>query len=615
GMVIGLTPLPDWAPVFKDPKTGEVGVQYTMDIIEPCGLVKFDYLGLKTLSLIRYAEEIVNKHRKPGEPEFKTEDVSESDEETFKMLSKGDSVAIFQFESPGMQKILKQFQPEKLEDLVALNALYRPGPMDYIPKYMEGKWHPETIEYPDPSLEGLLKETYGVMVYQEQVMKVAQIIAGFSLGGADMLRRAMGKKKIDVLMAKKKEFEDGAVKNGYTKEHADEIFEIMIPFAGYGFNKSHAAAYSVLAYRTAWLKCHKPAEFMAANLTNEIASTDTLPVYIQEARRMGIPVDPPDVNRSDIVFDVVDGHIVFGLKGIKGVGESAAQNVVDERNANGQYKDFLDFLERVDLKTVNKRALEALIKTGAFDNLDKNRPTLMQNMERAVSYVEQMKKSKEEGASLFEMAGEKEFSDFVYEEVEDLPKMEKLNQEKEFIGIYVSGHPLDDWRKAIESCATLTSANIEREAVAAKAYLESVPEGERWKRRNSGKAYVAIGMVSELKPYRTKKGDDMCFGKLQDLTGFLEVTFFAKTWGAVRGQISEGKVVALKGTLDASRETPSFLVDELLDIASLQERAIQQVHIQLEDQFCDEKRIQELRDFVFSKQGNCLPYFHLNTAH
>ena len=242
--------------------------------------------------------------------------------------------------------------------------------MDYIPKYMEGKWHPETIKYPDPSLEGLLKETYGVMVYQEQVMKVAQIIAGFSLGGADMLRRAMGKKKIDVLMGKKKEFEEGAMKLGHTKEHADEIFDIMVPFAGYGFNKSHAAAYSVLAYRTAWLKCHKPAEFMAANLTNEITSTDTLPVYIQEARRMGIPVDPPDVNRSDIVFDVVDGHIVFGLKGIKGVGESAAQNVVDERNANGQYKDFLDFLERVDLKTVNKRALEALIKTGAFDNLD-----------------------------------------------------------------------------------------------------------------------------------------------------------------------------------------------------------------------------------------------------
>ncbi|MBP5447214.1 MAG: hypothetical protein J6X95_03825 [Treponema sp.] len=285
---------------------------------------------------------------------------------------------------------------------------------------------------------------------------------------------------------------------------------------------------------------------MAANLTNEITSTDTLPVYIQEARRLGIPVDPPDVNRSDIYFDVVDGHIVFGLKGIQGVGESAAQCVVDERAKNGPYKDFLDFLERVDTKTVNKRALEVLIKTGAFDSLGQNRPTHLQNMERAVSYIDQMKNSKEEGASLFEAVGEKEFSDFVFEEVEDLPKMEKLNQEKECIGIYVSGHPLDDYRKVIESCATLTSANLEREATAAKAYLESVPEGERWKRRNSGKAYVAIGMISELKPYRTKKGDDMCFGKIQDLTGFLEVTFFAKTWGVVRAQLSEGKVVALK---------------------------------------------------------------------
>ena len=613
GMVIGLTPLPDWAPVFKDPKTGEVGVQYTMDIIEPCGLVKFDYLGLKTLSLIRYAEQIVNKHRKPGEPEFKTEDVSESDEETFKMLSKGDSVAIFQFESAGMQKILKQFQPEKLEDLVALNALYRPGPMDYIPKYMEGKWHPETIKYPDPSLEGLLKETYGVMVYQEQVMKVAQIIAGFSLGGADMLRRAMGKKKIDVLMGKKKEFEEGAMKLGHTKEHADEIFDIMVPFAGYGFNKSHAAAYSVLAYRTAWLKCHKPAEFMAAHLTNEITSTDTLPVYIQEARRMGIPVDPPDVNRSDIVFDVVDGHIVFGLKGIKGVGESAAQNVVDERNANGQYKDFLDFLERVDLKTVNKRALEALIKTGAFDNLDKNRPTLMQNMERAVSYVEQMKKSKEEGASLFEMAGEKEFSDFVYEEVEDLPKMEKLNQEKEFIGIYVSGHPLDDYRQIIENCATLTSQNLEREVKNAQALAATVPEGDRWKRNNNGKSLVAVGMIGELRQIRTKSDKDMAFAKLQDLTGFLDITMLPKPWEILRTQIADGKVVALKGRVDVSRETPSFLVDELVDMNSLKERSIQQIHISLQAGTISEIQMQELRDFLLSRQGNCSLFFHLDT--
>lgn len=625
GMVIGLTELPNWAPVFKDPKTGEVGVQYTMDIIEPCGLVKFDYLGLKTLSLIRYAENIINKHRKEGEPEFHTEQVSETDKETFEMLDRGDSVAIFQFESPGMQKILRQARPGTLEELVALNALYRPGPMDYIPQYIEGKWKPETIHYPDPALEDLLKETYGVMVYQEQIMWVAQIIAGFSLGGADMLRRAMGKKKPEVLMGKKKDFVEGAMKKGHSQKHAEEIFEIMVPFAGYGFNKSHAAAYSVLAYRTAWLKCHKPAEFMAANLTNEIASTDTLPVYIEEARRMGIPVDPPDVNRSDIIFDVVDGHIVFGLKGIKGMGEAAAQAIVEEREQNGPYKTFMDFMERAWLRPVkddvgnekrpmNKKAVEVLIKTGGFDHLDKNRPTLLQNLERAVEYVEAMNKEKENGQnSLFEASGEKEFSEFVFEEVEDLPKMEKLNQEKECIGIYVSGHPLDDYRSIIEKCATVTSATIEREAKNAEAVKAAVPENERWKNRSSGKSYIAVGMLGDIKPYRTKKGDDMAFAKLQDLTGFFDITIFPKIWGVVRTKISDGNVVAFRGTLDGSRETPSFLVEELLDLNSLKEHSIQQVHIQLEEQNFSEVQIQHLRDFLFAKQGQCSVYFHIET--
>ncbi len=377
GMVIGLTALPNWAPVFKDPKTGEVAVQYTMDIIEPCGLVKFDYLGLKTLSLIRYAEDIINKHKSPNEPDFKTEKVSETDTKTFDLFCRGDSVAIFQFESPGMQKILRQCQPRCVEELVALNALYRPGPMDYIPQYIDGKWNPSTVHYPDPCLENILKETYGVMVYQEQVMQVSQKIAGFSLGSADMLRRAMGKKKPEVLMGKKVEFEEGAIKQGFTKEHADEIFEIMIPFAGYGFNKSHAAAYTVLAYRTGWLKANKPAEFMAANLTNEINSTDKLPVYIEEARKMGIPVDPPDINRSDSIFDVVDGHIVFGLTGIKGMGEMAAHLIIEEREKNGPYISFIDFMERISSKGINKKVIEVLIKTGAFDKLGQNRATLI----------------------------------------------------------------------------------------------------------------------------------------------------------------------------------------------------------------------------------------------
>ena len=615
GMVIGLTPLPNWAPVFKDPKTGEVGVQYTMDIIEPCGLVKFDYLGLKTLSLIRYAESIINKHKKPGEEDLVTANVSESDKETFEMFCRGDTIAVFQFESPGMQKYMKRLKPSCIEDLVAMNALYRPGPMQFIDTFIEGKNNPSTVHYPDPSLEDLLKETYGVMVYQEQVMKVAQIIAGFSLGAADMLRRAMGKKKLNVLMEKKKEFEEGALKNGHSIEHADEIFDIMVPFAGYGFNKSHAAAYSVLAYRTAWLKCHYPAEFMAANLTNEINSADKLPAYIEEARKMGIPVDAPDINRSDVIFDVIDGHIIFGLKGIKGMGEAAAAIIVNEREKNGAYKSFMDFLQRVDLKTVTRKPVEVLIKTGAFDKLGQNRPTLLQNLEKAMAYAESINQSKQNGQnSLFEEAGEKEFVDFVFEEVEDFPQMEKLNKEMECIGIYVSGHPLDDYRKIITGCATISSENVERESKNAVAEAAAIPENEKWRARNSGKQYTAVGMLTELRTVRTKKGDEMAFAKLQDFTGFLSLTFFPKVWGVLRSQFKEGDVVALKGKLDSSREEPSFLVDENVDLNSLKERVIQEVHIQLKRDAQDELKLRNLRDFLFAKQGQCSVFFHIDTV-
>ncbi|MDD7697870.1 MAG: DNA polymerase III subunit alpha, partial [Spirochaetia bacterium] len=621
GMVIGLTALPNWAPVFV--AEGKVAVQYTMDIIEPCGLVKFDYLGLKTLSLIRYAEDIVNKHKKPDEQDFLTSEVSETDEKTFDLFCRGDSVAVFQFESPGMQKILRQAKPRRLEELVALNALYRPGPMDYIPQYIEGKWKPETIHYPDPCLEDILKETYGVMVYQEQVMQVSQRIAGFSLGGADMLRRAMGKKKPEVLMGKKKEFIEGAIKQGFTEQHAADIFEIMIPFAGYGFNKSHAAAYSVLAYRTGWLKAHKPAEFMAANLTNEINSTDGLPFYISESRRIGIPVDPPDINRSDKTFDVVDGRIVFGLKGIKGMGDAAATVIIDERNANGPYESFINFVERAGIKVVdgkravNNKAIEVLIKTGAFDKFGINRPTLLQNMEHAIDYATEKHLGAESGqVSLFEESGEKEFVDFTFEEVEDLPTMEKLNLEKECIGIYVSGHPLDDYRKIIEQSATLTSENIERETRIAKSQKEQTGSQNQnpWQTRNSGKTYTVIGMIQELKLIRTKKGDEMAFATLQDFNGTIDLTFFPKTWGAIRQQVHTDAVYAFKGKLDASNEEPSVLVDSLEDISSLQINSIHEVHIQLDKNLKDEFEIQELKNFLFGTSGNCLVYFHIETA-
>lgn len=651
GMVIGLTELPDWAPVFKDAKTGEVAVQYTMDIIEDCGLVKFDYLGLKTLSLIRYAEDIINRHKKPEEPVFVTANVSETDSETFDLFDRGDSVAVFQFESPGMQKILRQVKPRCIEELVALNALYRPGPMDYIPQYIDGKWKPETIHYPDPCLEGLLKETYGVMVYQEQVMLVSQKIAGFSLGAADELRRAMGKKKPDVLMGKKKEFIEGAIKQGFTEKHADDIFEIMIPFAGYGFNKSHAAAYTVLAYRTGWLKCHYPAAFMAANLTNELTSTDGVPQYIEESKRMGLTVVPPDINESYSEFDAVGDKIIFAFRGMKGMGKEAADAIVNERNKNGPYKSFMDFLERciplqetsTDSETgkvtkkslLNSKSVEVCIKTGAFDKFGQNRPTLLLNMEEAIKYVNDKNNGTDNGqGDLFGDTDEKVYADFQFKEVPDLPTMEKLNLEMEVIGCYVSGHPLDDYKDVIKKCVTLTSSDMVRasqEAAIEKASLQANGTNS-WAARNTGKLHTVLGFLHDLHIIRTKKGTgpEMAFAKLQDYSGEIDMTFFPSVWNdkvdknsgqilkeGLYRKIKDQTITAFKGKVEAKENfddsAPAFLVESLEDANSLKEKSIQEIHISLESNFHDEKPIAEIKEFLFEKTGNCSVYFHLKT--
>ncbi|MBR0546039.1 MAG: DNA polymerase III subunit alpha [Treponema sp.] len=629
GMVIGLTALPDWAPIFKDPKTGEVGVQYTMDIIEPCGLVKFDYLGLKTLSLIRYAEEIINRHKKPEDPVFSVAEQSESDSETFDMFCKGDSVAVFQFESPGMQKILRQVGPRCIEELVALNALYRPGPMDYIPQYIDGKWKPETVHYPDPCLEDLLKETYGVMVYQEQVMQVSQKIAGFSLGGADMLRRAMGKKKPEVLMGKKKEFIEGAIAQGFTEQHAADIFEIMIPFAGYGFNKSHAAAYTVLAYRTGYLKCHYPAEFMAANLTNELTSTDGVPQYLSECKRMGLKVLPPDINKSYSEFDVDNGDVIFAFRGMKGMGKEAADAIVREREEHGLYKSFMDFLERClpltikdeegrEKRPLNSKAIEVCIKTGAFDKLGQNRTTLANNMERAIRYVNDKMNGTDNGqGDLFGDTDEKVYADFVFEELPDLPQMEKLNIEKEIIGSYVSGHPLDEYSKVISTCVTLSSKNMDRAAKEDKAFKESLAASgaNSWANRNSGKMYTVLGFLQNLRQIHTKTGKDMAFAKLQDYDGEIDLTFFSKTWESLSSKLQSGNVYAFKGRVDGTREQPSFIVDSLEDVVSLKTKSISEIHIELEKNITSpELEFSKIREILFAQTGSCSVYFHLDTV-
>ena len=596
GFIICRDPISDWVPVStaSDPDFPEKKVpvtQYDGHVIETTGLIKMDFLGLKTLTLIKHTEDLIKK--RGGEyANFSIEQIDEQDAATFKMLGEGKSAAVFQFESQGMQNILKRAKPDKIEDLIALNALYRPGPMAYIDQFIESKFDASKIQYPDPCLEDILSETYGVIVYQEQVMQVAQRIGGYSLGQADLLRRAMGKKKKEVMEKEKTRFIEGAVKNNFKEKDADRIFEILIPFAGYGFNKSHAAAYSVLAYQTAYLKANFPAEFMAANLTNEITSTDKLPEYISEANKMGLALHAPDINTSEEYFSVYEGDIVFGLLGIKGVGEQAARDIVAERTAHGPYKSFIDFLDRLDLHTVNKKNLEVLIKTGCFDKLGQNRSELLDNLEAAMAFSAQKKAGSAVGqTSLFEDTGIKEFSDFTFKQVNDLPQKEKLRIEKELMGFYISGHPLDEYKKAIDRSATLELINF--------------------RRAQKEKLYTIVGMITGIRPYQTKNGKWMGFGTFEDRTGTIDLTFFSKVWEENRANALPETVCGLIGKVDCSRDTPSFLVESMVSIDELKERSIKEVHLELDPLIETDLQFQPLKDFLFGAQGTCDIFIHI----
>jgi DNA polymerase-3 subunit alpha len=588
GVVIGKTALQDYVPLFKDPKTGIVASQFTMDVIEKCGLVKMDFLGLKTLTLIKHTIDLI---RKRG-IEIDESKIPEDDKATYDMLGEGKSTSVFQFESSGMQTILKQAKPSCMEDLIALNALYRPGPMAYIPQFIDSKWGRTPITYPDPCLEPILKETYGVIVYQEQVMQVAQRIAGFSLGQADILRRAMGKKKLEVLMKEKEKFVAGAIKQGFKAEDADRIFEILVPFAGYGFNKSHAAAYSVVAYRTAYLKCNYPAEFMAANLTNEINSTDKLTAYIGEARTMGLEVLPPDINRSESHFGVSEGRIVYGLLGIKGVGGGLADAIVAEREKKGKFASFIDFVERMGSQVMNKKALECLVNAGCFDLLGNTRRELVLDLERAVEYAQAKEAAGAYGqVSLFDGSGEEEYPPFSVNRQEEYPRSEVLRIEKELLGFYFSGHPMDEWRKVWERCSDADLAHPERS--------------------NPDKVYTVIAMLKEFREIFTKTGKKMAFGALEDPAGSIEIVVFSDALEKWRDVLVVDSVLCLKGKIDLSRGNPSLKIEEIADPATLKEKSWKEVHLRLGSCPEAEEDLYPLRDALFDEPGGCDVYFHM----
>ncbi len=589
GIVIGKEKLTEYVPLYRDPRTESISTQYTMDEIEPCGLVKMDFLGLKTLTLIRNCEELIRRHT----PDFDIEEISTDDAATFRMLGEGKSACVFQFESSGMQDILRRALPNSINDLIALNSLYRPGPMDNIPQFVDSKRGRTPIQYPHPLLKEVLEETYGVIVYQEQVMEIVRIIGGFSLGQADILRRAMGKKKIKEMERMRLQFLEGARERGLPEEKANEIFELLRPFAGYGFNKSHAAAYSVVAYKTAYLKANYPAEFMAANLTNEISNPDKFAEYLSETRRMKIRIEPPDVNRSGKYFTVVDGIIYYGLQGIKNVGGAAVDAILAERDSGGPYESFTGFLDRVDMRTVNRKVIETMIQVGVFDSLEPRRATLLANLDRLIADVSAQKKGRQAGqTSLFDGTDEFDPLAIELEEVEEWSTEERLAYEKEILGFYCSGHPLDEYRDRYRACAT---ASLEHA-------LEASEERE----------HVLVGLIHGVRTVVTKRDTRMAFAMLEDYTGSIELVIFAEPLQAAEHLLADGTVVGMVGSVDRSRGRTQFVVKEIRRPEELEELDRGEVHIRLApDAVLDEEELCTLRGSLKDFEGSCPVYLHV----
>ncbi|HEY2346472.1 MAG TPA: DNA polymerase III subunit alpha [Xanthomonadaceae bacterium] len=565
GVVIAPSPLTDFAPLYADaqgcanaaggrtPGAAEQGgkgavTQFDKDDIEAVGLVKFDFLGLRTLTIIDWAVKAINVVRaKAGESSLDISQLPLDDPEVYALFREARTIAIFQFESRGMQQLLREAKPDRFGDLIALNALFRPGPMELIPTFCARKHGREPIEYPDARVEAVLRETYGIMVYQEQVMQMAQIVGGYSLGGADLLRRAMGK-KIAAEMAKHRViFREGAAKNGLGERKADEIFDLMEKFAGYGFNKSHAAAYSLVAYQTAWLKTHYPAEFMAATLSADMDSTDKLVGLLQDARAIGLTVLPPDVNASQYRFQPLPGKTIrYGLGAVKGVGQGACEAIVRERGRGGVYTDLLDFCHRVDAAKMNRRTLEALINAGAMDALAKNRPTLLLQLPEALKAAEQLVREREAGqVSLFGdvvQAASSMSSRIVLPEAHEAPLEQKLAGEYATLGHYLSGHPLDPHRAELSS---LTNGGT----------LADLDRLWRAGRDRRGEAQVVLaGIVGLVR----RRGDSQAFAQFEDGFGQIEVAFFREAFADYAALLGRGRILLIEGGLREDEYSGGF---------------------------------------------------------
>ena len=491
GVVIGDRPLDELVPLYKDPRSDMPVTQYDMKYVEETGLIKFDFLGLKTLTVIERAVELVKRIHKI---ELDMASLPLDDVKTYELMQEGNTSAVFQFESSGMRDIMKQIKPDRFEDLIAIISLYRPGPMANIPTFIARKHGVEKIEYEHPDLASILDETYGIMVYQEQVMKIAQVLGGYTLGAADKLRKVMGKKMRDEIPHQREMFTQGAAKKGIDANVAKNIFDQMAKFAEYGFNKSHAAAYSLISYQTAYLKAHYPVEFMCAIMDFDITNTEKIAFYVEEVKKMGFRVLPPDINFSHALFTVENTSIRFALAGLKGVGEANMNAIVDERDKNGKYLSISDFIHRVDIKQINRKQLEQLIKAGAFDGLERNRQKLYNNIDNILRHMSASSEIK--NSSQVSLFGMQELnSEVKMTNSADWPDLEKLQYEAEAIGFYLSAHPLDVYKDSMERLGIKSFSDVVKGIKAGDyimANLAGCLQGVQKKMGKSGKPFAFI---------------------------------------------------------------------------------------------------------------------------
>ncbi|MEW5834877.1 MAG: DNA polymerase III subunit alpha [Pseudomonadota bacterium] len=549
GVVIGPKPLTEFAPLYCEPGGGGVVTQYDKDDVEAVGLVKFDFLGLRTLTIIDWAVKAINARRAAtGEVPLDISQIPLDDIPTYELLKRAQTVAVFQLESSGMQRMLKDARPDRFGDIVALVALYRPGPMDLIPSFVARKHGKEEVEYPDPRVEPILKETYGIMVYQEQVMQMAQIVGGYSLGGADLLRRAMGKKKVEEMAKERAKFREGAAKDGLSSSKADEIFDLMEKFAGYGFNKSHAAAYALVSYQTAWLKAHYPAEFMAATISSDMDNTDKVVTFLTESKAIGLTVLPPDANASEYMFVAVEPKVIrYGLGAIKGVGQGACEAIVDERKRHGPYKDLADFCRRVDPTKLNRRVLEALILAGSLDALAPTRASLMEQLPDAIKAAEQHLRDRQSGQNDMFGAAMGTVTPVVQIDLPTVPEWpleRKLQGERDTLGHYLSGHPTDPWRDELAQLSSCPLGEIAERYQPPRPRRNDDGENNRF-RRGPDTPWTVAGMVTTVR----KRGDSDAFVRLEDGTGSIEVSFFGELFQQVSPLLVRDEILIVEGGL------------------------------------------------------------------